>query len=624
MASISPTSLACPAEPHTGKGAYLKFEITSISDSDAATNERYIGWKITFQGTPWVQLFKAYATLGGKAIYDAEPGTTGWSRGTVLASNTTTFSNDSAGNLSVYVYLKQLFFYGTWAWTQSGYPQEASTTMTCSQLPRYANISNHTVSSDINKIYVSWNADANYDLQRYSLDGGNWTDTTPYNYTLSGFIPGSTHTIRTAIRRADSGLWSYSDTITITLKSLPYSNNVSDVNFNSSGTRVDASISSVSYLSSWYIKLYDGNTLIRDGSSDPNTGTSTSDYWTIDSANSAGMLPRHSSDNEWNLTAKFYVVANGNTYQLTDRTFKCKIPGGDYLPTYNVNNISYAVTDAKTLSLNNNNTKKVIKGVSDVQITTTPATPNGSASMSSYSATSGTKTNSTTNTTSPITINLTKVNGSSVSVQAIDSRNRSTVATKQYDSFIDYFAPIIDSALVNRIDGIGTNLSVNILGRYCNWSGLATSNTIIQTSLKYKVKGANTWETITGVNLTIAFGSGNFTITGNITNNLFNAINEYDVLFTFEDKIGEFSYQDSIPPGKALIWKDIANSKIGIGKKPSHPFDCSGGIHTDSYLAVDDYAEIDGDVEIHSDLKVNGSMNGSNLYINGTKVIWYE
>ena len=105
---------------------------------------------------------------------------------------------------------------------------------------------------------------------------------------------------------------------------------------------------------------------------------------------------------------------------------------------------------------------------------------------------------------------------------------------------------------------------------------------------------------------------------------MFNAINEYDVLFTFEDKIGEFSYQDSIPPGKALIWKDMANSKIGIGKKPSHPFDSSGGIHTDSYLAVDDYAEIDGNVEIHSDLKVGGNMNGSNLYINGTKVIWYE
>ena len=98
MATVSPTSASCPAEPHTGQKAYLKFEITSVSDSDAATNKRYVSWKITFQGTPWVQLFKAYATLGGSVIYNGEPGTTGWSRGTILASDTTTFSNDSAGN----------------------------------------------------------------------------------------------------------------------------------------------------------------------------------------------------------------------------------------------------------------------------------------------------------------------------------------------------------------------------------------------------------------------------------------------------------------------------------------------------------------------------------------------
>ena len=40
MAYVSPTSASCPGEPHTGQGAYLKFEITSVSDSDAATNSR--------------------------------------------------------------------------------------------------------------------------------------------------------------------------------------------------------------------------------------------------------------------------------------------------------------------------------------------------------------------------------------------------------------------------------------------------------------------------------------------------------------------------------------------------------------------------------------------------------
>lgn len=587
MASISPTSLACPAEPHTGHGAYLNLEITSITDSDASTNKRYIGWKITFNGTPWVQLYKAYCTLGETVLYSGEPNTTGWSVGTILANNTTTFSNDSAGNLSLSAYIKQLFFYGTWAWDRSGYYQEASTTMICSQLPRYANITSHTASTGLNKVTISYSADANYTSPQYSLDGGAWTNCSTFSYSIGGFTPGTTHSIKTRIKRVDSGLWTTSGALSFKLKSLPTSNNVSDVNFNSSGTRVDVSISSKDYLSSWYVKLYDGNTLLRDASDNPNTGSSASDYWNINSSNSVGMLPRHGSDNEWNLTAQFYVVSNGTTYQLATKTFKCKLPSNLYLPTYNTNNISYDVTDAKTLNLTNNNTKKVIKGVSNVQITSTAATPNGSASMASYVATSGTKSNSTSNTTAPITINLTAVDGSSVVVQAIDSRNRSTSATKQYDTFIDYFSPVIESASVNRIDGIGTNLSVNITGRYCNWSGLATNNTITQVSLKYRIKGDQNWTTISGVNLTMSVGNGNFTITGNITGNLFNAVNEYEVLLTFEDKIGEFSYQPTIPPGQAFVWRDMTNKRLGINKKPDYSLDVAGDIKASERIYTD-------------------------------------
>ena len=47
MAYINPTSIQCSPEPHSGKRAYLKLTITSISDSDASTNKRYVGWKIT-------------------------------------------------------------------------------------------------------------------------------------------------------------------------------------------------------------------------------------------------------------------------------------------------------------------------------------------------------------------------------------------------------------------------------------------------------------------------------------------------------------------------------------------------------------------------------------------------
>lgn len=579
MATVSPTSASCPAEPHTGQGAYLKFEITSVSDSDAATNKRYVSWKITFQGTPWVQLFKAYAKLGNTVIYDKEPGTTNWSVGTVLTSDTTTFNNDSAGNLTLSFYMKQLFFYGTWSWNKSGYAQEKNETFKFSQLPRYANFTNHTATSEINKITVNYTSDVEYKAQQYSLNGGSWTDTTAGSYNLTGLTPNTSYTIKTKIQRTDSDLWTESDTITIKTKALPTSIAPSDILFNKDGNTFTPSISSVDYLSGWYVIVKDGSTQVRSYSG--TQSTTASKTYTLQGSDFTEMLPRHTTTDNWNLTVQYKVISNGTTYTLTDRTFKCTIPEGQYLPTYNTNNLSYAVTDSKTLGLNNNNTNKVIKGVSSVEITSTAASPQGSASMSSYIASSGTRQKSGTTTTAPIKISLDNVDGSSFSVQAVDSRNRSTIATKNYAAFIDYFAPIVDSANIARVDAIGTNINVNIVGRYMNWSGLATSNTIEQVSIKYRIKGATSWTTKTGITFTRNVGNGNFTITGVITGNNFVATNEYELQLTFKDKIRDFIVLANIPVGDSLLWRDLANKRIGIGKKPTQALDVSGNVQCD-------------------------------------------
>ena len=602
MAYVSPTSASCPGEPHTGQGAYLKFEITSVSDSDAATNRRYVSWKITFQGTPWVQLFKAYATLGGSVIYNGEPGTTGWSRGTILTSDTTTFSNDSAGNLTLAFYMKQLFYYGTWAWDQSGYAQEKNETFTFSQLPRYANFTSHTATSELNKITVNYTADANYKAQQYSLNGGPWTDTTAGSYNLTGLTPDTSYTIKTSIQRSDSNLWTTS-TITIKTKPLPTSIAPSNISFDKDGNTFTPSISSVDYLSGWYVIVKDGSTQVRSYSG--TQSTTASKTYTLQGSDFTAMLPRHTTTDNWNLTVQYKVISNGTTYTLTDQTFKCTIPAGQYLPVYNVNNLSYAVTDSKTLELNNNNPTKVIKGISSVEITSTAASPQGSATMSSYIASSGTKQKSGTTTIAPIKISLDNVDGPSFSVQAIDSRNRSTTATKDYAAFIDYFAPTVDSANITRVDAIGTNINVNIVGRYTNWSGLATSNTIEQVSIQYRIKGATNWITKTGVTFTRNVGNGNFTITGVITGNNFTATDEYELQLTFKDKIRTFIVFANIPVGDSLLWRDLANKRIGIGKKPTEALDVAGNIKSNR--------NVEG---------VNLKCNA--LYVNGVKMIWYE
>ena len=582
MASISPTSIQCSPEPHSGKKAYLKLTITSISDSDASTNQRYVGWKITVEGTPWVSLKARYASLGGHEI---RPLTTAvvnnWSAGQQLDSGNETYSNDSSGNLTLYAYLKQLFYYSysDTRWN-NGTAQAVDANMVCSQLPRYANFTQHYINAiGINTFGVHWETDANCDAFQYSLNGGAWTNGANWpNYTIGGLSPGTGYNIRTRIKRADSQLWTESGYLYVTTASLPDTGTPNNFNLGSSPI---PSIGSMSNLSYWYVHTYDGNTLLND------SGAIYSTSKAIDLTNATlinQMLARHPNENEWNITFKYYCVSNGVTYTLTQRTCKCIIPQGQYTPTFNENNVSYEVTDQQTLDLTGSN-KKVIKGISDILVTVTPASPNGSATMKSYNATSGNSIGSTTNIDTP-TISLTNVSANSVTVQAVDSRNRTTNANKEFSTFIDYFAPIITNASINRIEGVGTNLAVNITGNYCNWSGLSTTNIMEQVSIQYKLKSASTYTTISGVNLNIVNNNGAFTITGNITGNHFSTADEYDVLLTFKDKINTLPFYQSIPTGKALLWRDMANKRIGIGKKPTKTLDVAGNVNIDENLSI--------------------------------------
>lgn len=581
MASISPTSVRCSDEPHSSKNAYLKLTITSISDSDASTNERYIGWKLTVEGTPWVALNAYRASLGGVLLTEnLDSNVTKWRAGQTIKSGTKTFSNDSSGNLTLKAYVKQLFYlyYNASRWNSvPSKAQEASVNMVCSQLPRYANLTKYEIgSTEINKFTINWNADATCDAVQYSLNGGNWTNTSGFSFSVGGLTPGQQYNIRIRVKRTDSQLWTTSDYLYPTCKSLPITNTPSNFNI---GSNLTASISSTNYLSKWFCDIYDGSTKI--GSSGDVTTTSKTITLT-DSTMINNMLSRHSSDNEWNITVKYYCVSNGTQYTLTERTCKCAIPSNSYLPTFNESNISYVVTDSQTNDLTGSN-KKVIKGISDIKITCTKASPQGQATISKYTATSGTSTNTTTDTSSPV-INLTNVTANSMSVQAIDSRNKSKSVTKYYDTFIDYFAPTLSSANIARADGVGANINVNLTGKYCNWSGLATTNAMQQVSLQYKLKGASQYTTISGVNLTITNNNGNFTVSGLITGNLFNAANEYDLLITLKDKLNNLTHLCSIPTGKALLWRDLANSRLGIGKKPAQTLDVNGNIYSNNNI----------------------------------------
>ena len=90
-----------------------------------------------------------------------------------------------------------------------------SWTYDCDHLNRYANFTQHYVQSkSMNTVSIYWNADASCDYVQYSINGGGWTNISGHpTYTVRNLQPNTNYSIKTRIRRADSGLWTESGTL---------------------------------------------------------------------------------------------------------------------------------------------------------------------------------------------------------------------------------------------------------------------------------------------------------------------------------------------------------------------------------------------------------------------------
>lgn len=146
MASINPTSVSCPHENHTSKHGYIKLTITGISQN-VSQNKTTVDWKITVEGTPYVHLKALYVSLGGTVLFEQYSQIlSSWSAGQVIKSGSTTFNNNSDGSLTLYAYIKQLFYYdySSSRWNSASYIQETGSNLTCSRIPRTSTVSGGT------------------------------------------------------------------------------------------------------------------------------------------------------------------------------------------------------------------------------------------------------------------------------------------------------------------------------------------------------------------------------------------------------------------------------------------------------------------------------------------------
>lgn len=504
MASISPTSVSCPYETHTSKHGYVKLTITNITQTNGATNQTTVDYKITVEGTPYVYLYALYVSLGGKVLFEQyDTVKTSWSAGDVIKSGSVTFNNNNDGSLSLTAYIKQLFYYtySSSRWSSSSYIQETSKTMTCSTIPRYANITSFSVSKyDETSVKYSFSADVSVDWAKYSLDNVNWYDL-PNSGLVTGLSPNTSYTFYLALRRTDSGLWSYSNGVSQTTYDYPKPTSLNDFTIGDGAT----------------VYLYNplGRNCTLDIISKENggvIGTYTGTYQTYINAEfkTADAIAKQYASIPNSQYGGYYArVTYGNSVKTLDLDAHYYIKGTE-VPTFS--NFTYKDSNTNVTNITGNN-QILVKGKSNLQVTISSANKmvaQKSANPKNYTISIDTLNKSVDYSESNITTDVGTVTSSGskrLNVRAYDTRTLSTLAYKDITVY-DYVKPVIN-ANITRLNNFENQTTVKISGTYTRLTIDGTDKNVV-TKIQYRYREAGgTWSS--WVTLTSTISEGKFT-----------------------------------------------------------------------------------------------------------------
>lgn len=290
-----------------------------------------------------------------------------------------------------------------------------------------------------------------------------------------------------------------------------------------------------------------------------------------------------------------YLVSSNpsHTSGAVSGTYSIKDDGTEN-PTFGVGNI-IDVVDTLNVAITGDNTK-FIKGHNTLTGKITPMSSNYGANLDYYSiSATGLATQTKNYSTSNISFTLNNITTNSFVVNAVDKRTLSTQAIKPI-TLINYDNPTLTEAVITRQNGTGNYIDVDFKGNYTNWQGLAKNNGIASAKYRYKKVGNSTWSSWVNIPTSAITNTTGVWEINTTFNTVFSNTDKYDLELSITDKLETVLFTGFvISTANAIIWKDLANKRIGICKKPSKTLDVAGDINTDGAL-----------------------------YVNGVKMIWYE
>lgn len=268
------------------------------------------------------------------------------------------------------------------------------------------------------------------------------------------------------------------------------------------------------------------------------------------------------------------TTSNGGTYSIKNSS--------DEKPTFTSSYITNVQNTAYTSIAGNN---KFIEGHNTLTGSITPMIGNKSATPDKYIiSSSGIDSVEKSYSSSAQSFQLNNIKNGTISISAYDKRGLYTSTSISVD-YVPYSKPSVSTSRLVRQNGIGTAAIITFTGKYTNWSGLSTTNNIQTIKYRTKLTSASwsgvAWKTLP-TSATITSSSGTWSLNATLSDT-FATTSNYNLQLQITDKLDVTETSDYlISTADAFIWRDLANKRLGINKKPDYPLDVNGDIKSNN------------------------------------------